>query len=91
MTKPFIKDYQYIAVTKPQQQPTCTRESQNEFWSVTVPWIVIVRMSSVLSCFRFNVDFNGTRVQATVCTQDANSTNPNPSVKRKGAKMEIMA
>ncbi|XP_022087036.1 unconventional myosin-Ib-like [Acanthaster planci] len=40
---------------------------------------------------RFPLDFNGTRVQATVCTQDANVSNPNPSIKRKGAKLEIMA
>ncbi|XP_071788878.1 LOW QUALITY PROTEIN: unconventional myosin-Ia-like [Asterias amurensis] len=40
---------------------------------------------------RFPVDFNGTRIQATVCTLDANVSNPTPSVKRKGAKLDIMA
>ncbi|XP_071478875.1 unconventional myosin-Ia-like [Diadema antillarum] len=40
---------------------------------------------------RFPLDFNGTRVQATITTQDASLHNPAPVIKRKGAKLEIHA
>lgn len=40
---------------------------------------------------RFKLQFNGAQIQGTVCTQHADKSNPDPKVKRKGNRFDIMA
>ncbi|XP_071942149.1 unconventional myosin-Ib-like isoform X2 [Antedon mediterranea] len=40
---------------------------------------------------RFNLDFNGSSIQATICTKNIHEINPAPQCKRKGKRLDIMA
>lgn len=40
---------------------------------------------------RFPMNFNGSRIEAIVSTQDPKVSNPTPLIKRKGTRMEIQA
>ncbi|XP_033098129.1 unconventional myosin-Ib-like isoform X2 [Anneissia japonica] len=40
---------------------------------------------------RFSLDFNGSSIQATICTKNIHEINPAPQCKRKGKRLDIMA
>ncbi|XP_030856038.1 unconventional myosin-Ia [Strongylocentrotus purpuratus] len=46
---------------------------------------------SVTVADRFPMNFNGSRIEAVVSTQDPKVSNPTPLIKRKGTRMEIQA